>query len=192
MTAADPTPVPARDALLEQLAGVFLSRGYEGATLSELARAAGLSKASLYHHFPGGKAEMAAVLLRTAVATLQRDVFSQLLTTSDPAQGLAELIDAFGRYVAAGGGHCLVAVLAQGSVGQQHGRLIAAQYRDWLSLLASRFEALGAKPKRAQREAAEFLAILYGLVLSARLLGDPDHLRRGLKRQKRRFAPAAA
>jgi len=55
---------PRRDALLRQLGQVFRERGYEGATLTQLAAATGLGKASLYHHFPGGKAEMADVLVR--------------------------------------------------------------------------------------------------------------------------------
>jgi len=59
---------PRRDALLRQLGQVFRERGYEGATLTQLAAATGLGKASLYHHFPGGKAEMADVLVRDAIA----------------------------------------------------------------------------------------------------------------------------
>ncbi|MDH3644464.1 MAG: TetR/AcrR family transcriptional regulator, partial [Gammaproteobacteria bacterium] len=42
-----------RESLEDQLVTVFKKRGYEGATLNQLADATGLSKASLYHHFPG-------------------------------------------------------------------------------------------------------------------------------------------
>ena len=49
--------------LLNALSDVFRKRGYEGATLAELAAAANLGRASLYHHFPGGKAEMARQVL---------------------------------------------------------------------------------------------------------------------------------
>ncbi|MFT7651655.1 MAG: TetR/AcrR family transcriptional repressor of lmrAB and yxaGH operons, partial [Candidatus Azotimanducaceae bacterium] len=41
--------------LTEDLRQVFITRGYDGATLAHLSASTGLSKASLYHHFPGGK-----------------------------------------------------------------------------------------------------------------------------------------
>src|SRR3954454_5676749 len=64
--------------LIAILDDVFRRRGYEGATLSELSRACNLGKASLYHHFPGGKEEMATVLLRRAIAELNDIAFRQL------------------------------------------------------------------------------------------------------------------
>jgi len=174
-----------RQHLHQQLAAVFRERGYEGATLAQLAQATGLSKASLYHHFPGGKAEMAAVFLRDAVTQLQQQAFAHLQSKQPPAVQLQQFIDGFAGYVAASNGHCLVAVLAQGSAAEDHGAVIAQQYRDWLGLLAAQFEALGHKPKRAQRRAADLLASLYGLMLTARLLNDEEHFKRGVKRLKR-------
>ncbi len=61
---------PVKLELISILDEVFRRRGYDGATLSVLSRACGLGKASLYHHFPGGKDEMADVLLQRAVAQL--------------------------------------------------------------------------------------------------------------------------
>jgi len=49
--------------ILVGLATVFRSRGYEGASLKELAEATGLKKASLYYRFPNGKQEMAEAVL---------------------------------------------------------------------------------------------------------------------------------
>ena len=49
-----------RAGILPVLAEVFRAHGYEGASLSLITRATGLGKGSLYHLFPGGKAEMAA------------------------------------------------------------------------------------------------------------------------------------
>ena len=45
--------------VLAGLTEVFQSKGYEAASLQDLARATGLKKASLYHRFPGGKKQMA-------------------------------------------------------------------------------------------------------------------------------------
>src|SRR5687767_6837809 len=56
-------PVVDRADLLPLLAEVFRSHGYEGATLALISQATGLGKGSLYHFFPGGKAQMAADVL---------------------------------------------------------------------------------------------------------------------------------
>lgn len=178
-------PNRTRDSLLESLQEVFIGRGYEGATLTQLARATGLGKASLYHHFPGGKAEMAQVLLREAVSSLEQSAFSRLTESRPPADRLRRFIDGFDQYVDGGRSHCLVAVLGQGSFGAQFDDLIAGQFRDWQRRLARTFEDGGQKPKRADRSAQTLLSGLYGYLLTARLLNEPDHFRRGAKRLKK-------
>ena len=47
-----PQALLSREDLLDRLLLVFRDRGFEGATIAEIARATGLGKASLYHHFP--------------------------------------------------------------------------------------------------------------------------------------------
>jgi AcrR family transcriptional regulator len=44
-----------KERLVAALSDTFRTHGYGGASVAVLLRAAGLSKASLYHHFPGGK-----------------------------------------------------------------------------------------------------------------------------------------
>lgn len=50
--------------VLEGARRVFLSDGYEGASVDDIARAAGISKATLYRHFPDKAALFSAVLGR--------------------------------------------------------------------------------------------------------------------------------
>jgi AcrR family transcriptional regulator len=87
--------------LIAILDDVFRRRGYEGATLSELSRACSLGKASLYHHFPGGKDEMANVLLRRAIRELNDSAFRQLDRPGPWRERLVGFIDGFSRYCAA-------------------------------------------------------------------------------------------
>jgi len=84
---------------------------------------------------------------------------------------------------------CLLGVLAIGSARRTHGDAIASQFRDWKAALARVFEEAGAKPKRALRNAADLLDVLYGGQMVAALLDDPDHLRRAFKRLNRRLLP---
>ena len=48
-----------REDALDRITAVFRKWGYEGATLRMISEATGLGRASLYHHFPGGKDDMA-------------------------------------------------------------------------------------------------------------------------------------
>jgi AcrR family transcriptional regulator len=179
------TRVRSREALLTSLEPVFLSRGYEGATLTQLAQASGLGKASLYHHFPGGKAEMADVLLRECVARLEQYAFARLNEAKAPEDRLRRFVDGFESYASGGERQCLVAVLAQGSFAEHHGQRISNQFQAWHRHLAAVFEETGLKPKRADRAAQLLLAELYGYLLTARLLDDPTHFKRGVKRLKK-------
>ena len=181
--------------LIDQLREVFVARGYDGATLSNLASAANLSKASLYHHFPGGKPEMVAALVRHTIADLQRTAFHHLDGTAEPAKKISLFIDGFFEYTNGGESDCLLAILnhhstaSEETAGQQ--QTIAAQFADWHTSLSIVFESAGAKPKKAQREAHDLIAALYGALLIAKMHNQPqlfvDAQVRTKKRLKKRI-----
>lgn len=180
-----------KEILIDQLRAVFVARGYDGATLSNLARAANLSKASLYHHFPGGKPEMAAALVRHAIADLQRKAFQHLSGSQPPQQRVIAFIDGFFAYTDAGQSDCLLAVLnhhntATGNTASQQ-QTITAQFDDWHATLASVFEEAGAKPKKAARQAHDLLAALYGALLIAKMHHQPQLFVGAVKRIRKRF-----
>ena len=133
---------------------------------------------------------MAAVLLRQAVARLEKSAFSRLAKSSPAPVRLGQFVDGFSAYTDHGESQCLVAILAQGSAREIHGDSIARQFQDWSTALASVFEETGQKPRRAQRQAATLLAGLYGALLTAQLLGDPKHFRRGLKSIQHSLPPS--
>jgi len=171
-----------RTQLLQRLCRVFEQHGYAGATLSQLASAAGMNKSSLYHHFPGGKQEMADALLRQAIADLESKAFSKLQSPEPPAARLHYFVDGFVEYVDGGRGHCLLAVLAQGGAQDPARAQIAAQIADWTRQLATTLEEAGARPKRAYRLASELLNQLYGGLTLGKMLNDPEHFERTAKR----------
>jgi AcrR family transcriptional regulator len=79
-----------RERLLAVAAEVFLRRGYDGTSMEDLARAAGLSKSSIYHHV-AGKEE----LLRAATGRAL-DALEAVLDESGACRGRA--VERF-RYV---------------------------------------------------------------------------------------------
>lgn len=170
--------------LLDALLGVFSAKGFDGASLAELSRACGRSKASLYHHFPGGKQQMIEVLVNRCADDLDRRAFQLLKHTkgsgaaskpkarqASATLALEAFLDGFVDYLHAHEGHCLLATLAM----TQPELLGTAQHdrmAHWLSLLATPFEHLGNKPKAARRLAQALLARLYGSLTIASMGAD--------------------
>jgi TetR/AcrR family transcriptional repressor of lmrAB and yxaGH operons len=178
-----------RAELEDRLAQVFIEHGYEGASLNRLAAASGLGKASLYHHFPGGKAEMASVLLTRAMARLDKRAFSRL-TKKQPARvRLGRFVDAFSSYVGHGTRPCLIAVMDHGASRAVHGNAIRQRFLDWGDRLAATFEETGMKPRRARRASSALLAGLYGNLALARMLDDASLFQRGIRRLKKDLLP---
>lgn len=192
--AADAPPKPqAPDELLDALLSVFSAHGFDGASLQDLARASNRSKASLYHHFPGGKHQMIEVLVARCQNTLDRLAFAPLRQAngalgnrqeakdkrkngaskrSKKVQAAAQdsltaFVDGFSGYLHAHQGNCLLATLAltqPSLLGDEQRQRLA----DWLAALTSACEHMGHKPKAARRLAQASLARLYGsLTLAA-------------------------
>ncbi len=177
-----------RETLDEQLVGVFLRRGYEGATLAHLADAAGLSKASLYHHYPGGKVEMAGALLRRSCAQAQSLAFDKLAASAISASAderLCSFLDGFERYTEHGTRPCLVTVLAQAAEGDfaKQARLALDHWR--AQLAATCIELHEERPKRGIRMAEQILGELLGALLTAIALNEPKLLTRAVKRWRK-------
>ncbi|WP_299252754.1 TetR/AcrR family transcriptional regulator [uncultured Aquimarina sp.] len=76
--------------MLNGLMSVFRSKGYDGASLIELATATGLKKASLYHRFPGGKKDMSAAVLAHLHSWNNKNVYDVL---TDDTENFDERID---------------------------------------------------------------------------------------------------
>ncbi len=81
-----------RSDLIESLRKVFHTYGYDGTSLSRIAEETGLGKGSLYHHFPGGKAEMAAIVLQAEGERFQA-ALDTLRQPGDPVMRLKEFAD---------------------------------------------------------------------------------------------------
>src|ERR1700678_1862321 len=85
-------PAQHRQALIRAAVALFRKQGFAATGLSEILARSGAPKGSLYHYFPGGKAELGEAAVRQAGAT----VTHTLGALRDQAPNAAELIR---RYV---------------------------------------------------------------------------------------------
>ena len=79
-----------RAAILAGAARVFFERGYEGASMSMITAAAGVSKGTIYQHFPGKAALFAATVARQCETRLAH-LFEGLGHAADVTEALTNI-----------------------------------------------------------------------------------------------------
>ncbi|HSG89664.1 MAG TPA: TetR/AcrR family transcriptional regulator [Pseudomonadales bacterium] len=180
-----------RKELITRLRDVFEARGFEGATLTEIARASGLSKASLYHHFPDGKTGMGLALLKDAGIRLEQTTLAPLRGGAAPEARLAAMIDGVRTYYDEGRRSCLLTVFALGPPAPHFDDLVKARLEEWIDLLGATLQDAGLPRKDARRLARDAVARIQGAAVLARALGDAKPFRQVLKRLAPELAAAA-
>lgn len=157
------------DALIERLSHTFRAVGYEGASLTRLAQAAGMQKASLYHRFPGGKQQMAEEVLSSAGVWYGKHVFEPLARDGPPVERVAAVVDALNSFYDRGRQACLLNLLSQ-PPGEDSP--FAEPIRTMLSALIDAFAGLsseaGCSASDAKERATRVVAMLHGSLVLAR------------------------
>lgn len=169
--------------LLQRLAKIFKDVGYEAASLSVLAEATGLKKASLYHRFPQGKEQMAEEVLAFTNRILDDHVFPALRDASTPEKKMASFVRVIDSFYLNGNESCLLNLLSPPR-GEQNGRAtaIAATFERLIEGLTLVAEEAGASKRQAKIRAERALVELHGSLVLSRALSDDKVFHRMLGR----------
>jgi TetR/AcrR family transcriptional regulator, lmrAB and yxaGH operons repressor len=132
-----PVALVSRENVIERLTDSFRRYGYEGATLARLEQSTGLKRPSLYHHFPGGKDEMARVVLDNANAWLSDHVLQPLADIGDPKQKLTLMTQALNRFYESGKESCLLGILSFGDARDLFQTPIRRALQKWIDAIAT-------------------------------------------------------
>jgi len=89
---APPPFEPARERLISAMTDALRRRGLHGIGLTELLQAAQAPKGVMYHHFPGGKTELAIAAIDQVVVRMTAGLDKLLATTPDPLQAMRRWI----------------------------------------------------------------------------------------------------
>lgn len=92
MPAPPPLEPGTRDRLIAAMTDALRRRGLHGIGLTELLQAAGAPKGVLYHHFPGGKTELAIAAIDRVVERMTGGLDQLLATTPDPLAAMRQWI----------------------------------------------------------------------------------------------------
>jgi len=160
-----------REGILLDLLDEFRACGFDGVSLSRISEVTGLGKASLYHHFPGGKGEMAQAVMGLAGGWLEANVFGPLEDKGDPSVRLELVLQALDGFYQHGKKSCLLDVMPLGGGPELHKAVEGVMRR-----LLSGFERLaldaGIKKAAAKARAESALIGIQGSLVVSRGLGD--------------------
>ncbi|MGU3358704.1 TetR family transcriptional regulator [Methylobacterium sp. M6A4_1b] len=179
----------ARAAAIPVLAEVFREHGYEGASLALLGARTGLGKGSLYHAFPGGKAEMAEAVLAAIDTWFETRIYAPLREDADPRAAIARMLSETDAYFRSGGRVCLVGAMALTDGRDRFAARIAGYFTAWREALAQALLRVGHGPKAAEDLAEEAVAAIQGGLVLARALDEPAAFGRMLERLRPRLLP---
>src|SRR5690606_27454940 len=159
--------------VISGLTKVFSSKGYEGASLQDLATAASLKKASLYHRFPNGKKEMADAVLAHLQAWVQENVFDILNDThTKPEVRLKTAIENIGVLYDGGNRTCIFRALSMEAGMELFGQQIEDGMKVWIAVFEKIGLELKLSPKQAKEYALQTLIDIQGSLILARGLGN--------------------
>ncbi|MEM9908844.1 MAG: TetR/AcrR family transcriptional regulator [Cyanobacteria bacterium P01_D01_bin.44] len=161
-----------KDAAIAKLTPVFRRYGYEGASLSMLSKATGLGKASLYHHFPGGKAEMALAVLGHVAGQVKDYVLSPLQAEGEPIERIRAMAGGISTLYRQGQDACFMAIFSMGEADTLFHDILQQSLATWLTQLAQTLVEAGIGAGEAEVRSRNTVMSIQGALILVRILGD--------------------
>ncbi|MCA2998436.1 MAG: TetR/AcrR family transcriptional regulator [Rhodocyclaceae bacterium] len=160
---------------------VLRTRGYHGAGLSDVLVAAGAPKGVLYHHFPGGKSELAVSAIDVVVGQICVELDNMFQRTRDPVQALGVWLGGAQRSLEKSGferGCPLATIALESSADDGEIRNALAQgFAAIRSRLVSVLVGSGLSEAKSRSLAALIVSAYEGALLQARVAGSVRPMR---------------
>jgi TetR/AcrR family transcriptional repressor of lmrAB and yxaGH operons len=170
-----PRPDRSRVALVESAALLFRRQGYAATGVNQILEAADVKAGSLYHHFPDGKAELAAAVVDGVGADIEK-LLSRFLASDTPAVVVVERwIDLLAAGLAGDGRDgCPIEPIATESVhaSAQVRAASARAFARWCDAVAARLRSDGWRDAEADQTARAVIALIEGALILSRVAGD--------------------
>ncbi|WP_027343882.1 TetR/AcrR family transcriptional regulator [Hamadaea tsunoensis] len=161
-------PEDTRTSMIKSAARLFQERGYEGTSFQDVLARSGAPRGSIYHHFPGGKEELAAEALRWYAQRTREE----LGRSENVAEAVAAFLAASRRAMEKTGfvAGCPVAGVALdlADAGSPLHRVVAESLSGWLRVLTRALEREGRTPDQARSLATFVIAAIEGALLLSR------------------------
>ncbi|MCC5668371.1 TetR/AcrR family transcriptional regulator [Nostoc sp. CHAB 5784] len=161
-----------KDTYIPCLLRLFRQYGYDGATLSKISEATGLGKASLYHHFPGGKDEMVNAVLSYLEGKLEQHILQALRSEGDALTRFQRMCDHISELYEEGKQPCLFAILLMGSARDVFHTKLQTLLRTWIDAIAEVLIAAGLDETLAKQRGEDAAIAIQGSLILSHGLND--------------------
>jgi AcrR family transcriptional regulator len=169
-----------RERILDVSADLFRRQGMAGTGIKQILRDADAPFGSLYHHFPGGKDELAAETIKRAGAQYAELVAGKLLASPDLPTNIRDAFASAGQTLVdtdyADACPIETVALEVASTNEPLRLATAEVFESWLSGLSALLEANGVSKPVARPLAHVILSALEGAFVFARASRSTDAL----------------
>ena len=175
-----PDKPDSRERMVRSAAVLFRRNGVEGTAFSEVIAHSGAPRGSIYHHFPGGKAELAEEATRYA-GDFVSAALAAALAEDDPVAALRGFSAVLGGALEESGfeeGCPVVAAALEGERLPEARAAAGEAIASWEELLAGGFEANDVAPGRARALATLSVAAIEGAIVVARAQRSIEPIKR--------------
>jgi AcrR family transcriptional regulator len=163
-----------RERLLDGAGRLLAERGYAGMELRDVAERGSAPRGSIYHHFPGGKAQLAA-----EAAELDGIRVREAIERSIAERGMKRTLGAFGemfRRRAADHPERIGCPVAAAALARPEDPALAAAataaFQSWEGAIATALEGEGVEPVAAANFAGLVVSTIEGALVRTRAAGD--------------------
>ena len=162
--------IDSRERMIQSAAVLFRERGVDSTSFSDVLEHSGAPRGSIYHHFPGGKAQLAEEATRYAGEFIAAGL-AAALAEKDPGTALRRFAAAWREVLRSSdfsAGCAIVSATLEGDRAPATRDAAAAAFRSWQKLLAESLAQHGVPRARARSLATLAIAAIEGAVVLAR------------------------
>jgi TetR/AcrR family transcriptional regulator, lmrAB and yxaGH operons repressor len=174
-----PRPDRSRAALVDSAARLFRRQGDAATGVNQILDTADVKAGSLYHHFPNGKQELAAAVVDSVGAGIER----RLREFLDSGSPVADIVDGWIDLMSAGlksdqRDGCPIEPIATESVNAspQVREASARVFEGWCLAIADRLHADGWQRHEAEQTGLAVTALIEGALMLSRIVGNRNAL----------------
>ena len=139
-------------------------KGYEGTSMNDIAEAAGLTKAGIYHYIRG-KEELLFEIMTYAMDNLDQRIVAPALQVDDPEQRLRKIVECHTTSLVEGVGAITIVLEEMPALTTPHRRIIKARKRAYFDFIRQTLQDLADEGKLRDISVTTAAFGLLGMIL---------------------------